>query len=142
VLKSGYWVVESRLHRCLDITLREDESRVRPPKAARGLGTIRRVIVSQNGATTKLYRNVGARSGLRVRLVGAGADGNGIGAVVRLGTGGRWGPARAVHAGGGYWSQDSAVLVLASPNSPSHLWVRWPGSKTNVAELPASAQEV
>ena len=45
-LKRGYWVVESRLHHCLDITLREDESRVRTPNAARVLGTIRRVVVS------------------------------------------------------------------------------------------------
>ena len=26
-LKRGYWVIESRLHHCLDITLREDQSR-------------------------------------------------------------------------------------------------------------------
>jgi hypothetical protein len=34
-LKRGYWGVESRRHHCLDITLREDESRVRTPNAAR-----------------------------------------------------------------------------------------------------------
>ncbi|MEK7848091.1 MAG: ABC transporter permease subunit, partial [Chloroflexota bacterium] len=34
-LKRGYWVIESRLHHCLDITLREDQSRVRHPTAAR-----------------------------------------------------------------------------------------------------------
>ena len=57
-LKRGYWVIESRLHHGLDITLREDQSRVRcqpvgrltgrrrTPKAARVLGTIRRVVVS------------------------------------------------------------------------------------------------
>ena len=45
-LKRGYWVIESRLHHCLDITLGEDQSRVRTPTAARVLGTIRRVIVS------------------------------------------------------------------------------------------------
>jgi hypothetical protein len=45
-LKRGYWVIESRLHHCLDITLREDQSRVRTPQAARVLGTIRRVVVS------------------------------------------------------------------------------------------------
>ncbi len=39
-LKRGYWVVESRLHHCLDITLREAQSRVRTPTAARALGTI------------------------------------------------------------------------------------------------------
>jgi hypothetical protein len=45
-LKRGYWVVESRLHHCLDIILGEDRSRVRTPKAARVLGTIRRVVLS------------------------------------------------------------------------------------------------
>ena len=45
-LKRGYWVIESRLHHCLDITLREDQSRVRTAKAARTLGTLRRVVVS------------------------------------------------------------------------------------------------
>lgn len=56
VLKRGYWVVESRLHHCLDITLREDESRVRTPNAARVLGTIRRVVVSLANAAVDRAR--------------------------------------------------------------------------------------
>ena len=55
-LKRGYWVVESRLHHCLDITLREDQSRVRNPKAARVLGTIRRVVVSLANAAVDRAR--------------------------------------------------------------------------------------
>jgi predicted transposase YbfD/YdcC len=55
-LKRGYWVVESRLHHCLDITLREDTSRVRTPKAARILGTIRRVVVSLANAAVNRAR--------------------------------------------------------------------------------------
>ena len=55
-LKRGYWVVESRLHHCLDITLREDESRVRTPKAARVLGSIRRVVVSLANAAVNRAR--------------------------------------------------------------------------------------
>jgi hypothetical protein len=55
-LKRGYWVVESRLHHCLDITLREDQSRVRTPSAARVLGTIRRVVVSLANAAVNLAR--------------------------------------------------------------------------------------
>ncbi len=54
LLKRGYWVIESRLHHCLDMTLREDQSRVRNPNAARVLGTIRRVVVSlANAAVDK-----------------------------------------------------------------------------------------
>jgi predicted transposase YbfD/YdcC len=55
-LKRGYWVVESRLHHCLDITLREDESRVRTTGAARVLGTIRRVVVSLANAAVNRAR--------------------------------------------------------------------------------------
>ena len=55
-IKRGYWVVESRLHHCLDITLREDQSRVRTPSAARILGTIRRVVVSLANAAVNQAR--------------------------------------------------------------------------------------
>ena len=55
-IKRGYWVVESRLHHCLDITMREDQSRVRTPGAARVLGTIRRVVVSLANAAVNRKR--------------------------------------------------------------------------------------
>jgi hypothetical protein len=55
-LKRGYWVIESRLHHCLDVTLQEDLSRVRSPKAGRVLGMIRRVIVSLANAAVDRVR--------------------------------------------------------------------------------------
>ncbi len=55
-IKRGYWVIESRLHHCLDITLREDQSRVRTPTAARALGTIRRIVVSLANAAVNRAR--------------------------------------------------------------------------------------
>lgn len=45
-LKRGYWVIESKLHHALDISLDEDRSRVRHPKAALVLGLFRRLVVS------------------------------------------------------------------------------------------------
>ena len=45
-LKRGYWVIESRLHQALDISLDEDRSRVRQPQAALVLGMMRRLVVS------------------------------------------------------------------------------------------------
>ena len=45
-LKRGYWVIESRLHHALDVTLGEDRSRVRNPQAAFALSLFRRVVVS------------------------------------------------------------------------------------------------
>jgi hypothetical protein len=45
-LKRGYWVIESKLHQALDVTLDEDRSRVRHPNAALVLGLFRRLVVS------------------------------------------------------------------------------------------------
>ena len=100
------------------------------------------LVVSQNGAETKLYKNVGARPGLRVRLSGQPGNPDGIGATLRMITRDTMGPAREVHAGSGYWSQDSAVQVLAMPDQPAQLWVRWPGGKTATAAVPKGAREV
>jgi len=100
------------------------------------------LVVGQNGAETRLYHNLRAKPGLRVRLVGPAGNPTGVGAVVRLRFGERWGPAREVHAGSGYWSQDSAVQVLATPDPPTALWVRWPGGKTQQADVPPGAQEM
>jgi hypothetical protein len=61
-LKRGYWVIESRMHHCLDSTLREDQSRVRTPKAARVLGTIRRVIVSLANAAVDRARHKNSKT--------------------------------------------------------------------------------
>jgi len=45
-LKRGYWVIESRLHQALDVSLDEDRSRVRNANAALVLGMFRRLVVS------------------------------------------------------------------------------------------------
>jgi hypothetical protein len=45
-LKRDYWIIESRLHHPLDVSLEEDRSRVRNPNAALVLGMFRRVVVS------------------------------------------------------------------------------------------------
>ena len=72
------------------------------------------LVVSQNGTTTKLYHNVGARPGYRVRLNGAGTNPAGVGAAIWLFFGEKGGAMREVHAGSGYWSQDSAVQVMGA----------------------------
>ena len=45
-LKRDYWIIESRLHHPLDVSLEEDRSRVRHPNAALVMGMFRRVVVS------------------------------------------------------------------------------------------------
>ena len=91
------------------------------------------VVVSQNGAATKLFRNVGAGRGLRVRL-----KGQSVGASMRLDKG----PVREIHAGSGYLSQDGAVQVLGTSAAAQELWVRWPGGKEMSVAVPAGAGEV
>jgi len=100
------------------------------------------LVVTQNGAETKLYHNVGARPGLRVRLQGPEGNPAGIGAQVRLLYAQRAGPVREIHAGSGYWSQDSAVQVLGTPQPPTQIWVRWPGGKSTTSALPQGAKEI
>lgn len=73
-----------------------------------------------------------------------GPSGNpsGVGAVVRIGRDGRFGPARELHAGSGWWSQDASVVVLARSAGANQLQVQWPGGKRTHVELPEPAREV
>ncbi len=98
--------------------------------------------VGQNGASTKLYHNERAKPGVRIRLNGPAGNRSGVGAVLQWVTGNKAGPAREIHAGAGYWSQDSAVQVLARPEGAAKLQVRWPGGKTVTVDCPAAAQEI
>ena len=99
--------------------------------------------VSQNGAATQLFHNRGGKVGLRVSVVGRGRNGNGFGAVLRLGDESGWGAARELHAGAGYWSQDSAVQVLSTQGKvPTKIQIRWPGGKTTEASVPPGAREI
>jgi hypothetical protein len=98
--------------------------------------------IGQNGNATKLYHNVGARPGLRVRLRGPSGNPTGIGAKLRLVANGKKGPVREVHAGSGYWSQDSAVTVLSSPQAATQIEVQWAQGKTTTSAIPVGAKEV
>ena len=63
--------------------------------------------------------------------------------MLRLGDGaGRLGPAREIHAGSGYGSQDSAAPVMGSSFEPKQLQVRWPGGKVTTGQVPAGAKEI
>jgi len=62
------------------------------------------LVVSQNGAGTKLYRNVGGKPGLSLKDVA-------VGQVRVKYRDGSYGPLREIRVGGGYWSQDRSVVV-------------------------------
>jgi hypothetical protein len=83
--------------------------------------------VGQNGNQTRLFRNVAAQPGLRVRLAGTAGNPDGIGAQLRLFAGERGGAMRELHQGGGYWSVDSPTVVLTHAEPPTALEVKWPG---------------
>ena len=99
------------------------------------------VAIGQNGAATRLFRNAGARLGLRVVLRGPAGNPSGFGASVRLRFGKPLGPAREVHGGSGFWSQDSAALLM-SGTAPTSVWVRWPGGRETTTPLPEGAKEI
>lgn len=98
--------------------------------------------VTQNGNATVLYRNLVAKPGLRLAVNAGGGNPTGIGAVVRVGDDHSYGPAREIHAGSGYWSTDSPVQVVCSAKPLTRAWVRFPGGKTVVYDLPQGATSV
>ena len=101
------------------------------------------LVVTQNGSHTRLYQNTQARPGLRVKVNGGPANPTGVGAIVRLKLAeGKMGPVRLITAGSGYWSQDSAVKVLATPEPPTHLEIHWPNGKTTITAIPQGSKEI
>jgi hypothetical protein len=98
--------------------------------------------VSQNGAQSKLYRNSTAKPGLRVRLNGPAANPFGYGVKLRIRENGQSGPAREIHCGSGYWSQDGATQVLSVNSPDAEILIRWPGQKELTAKIPAGAKEI
>jgi len=97
--------------------------------------------IGQNGSQTRLFRNRNARPGLRVKLIGTPGNPRGIGAMLRCKIRESYGPAREIHGGSGYLSQDSATVVMCAPTTISAIWVRWPGGKTNEIELAPDTRE-
>ena len=84
------------------------------------------LLVTQNGAPARLFRNRRAAPGLRLRLLESGRPA--LGAVARLRHGeGAWGPSRLVSAGSGRLGQSSTTLTMApgSAGKAGEAWVRW-----------------
>jgi len=103
------------------------------------------LLVAQNAAETKLFRNQSPRAGLAVRLQGPRGNPQGIGATLRLRADGPAFPAREIHAGAGYWSQDSPTVLLALPQPhPSNLQleIRWPGGALQSVQVPEGSTEL
>lgn len=100
------------------------------------------LVVSQNAAKTRVFQNQTAKSGMRVRLQGPPGNPSGYGAILRLETDQGMGPAREVHAGSGYGSQDGAVQVLGFSGTPKRLHVLWPGGKKSLIDVSSQSLDV
>ena len=98
--------------------------------------------VSENGAPTRLFHNLGAAPGLRVRLLGPPDNPTGIGTQMRLRYGESAGPVREVQAGSGYWSQNGAVQVLGHAAEATALWIRWPQGREQRIPLRPDQREL
>jgi len=95
--------------------------------------------VSQNAAPTRLFKNTGGSPGIRVRLQGPPGNPTGIGAQIRCSNSKL---VKEIHAGSGYWSQDSPVLILPAPQAPADITVRWTGGKTSVGKMIPGESEI
>lgn len=95
------------------------------------------LIVTQNSESTRVYRNRMGNPGVRISVYDSDQNPTGIGATLRLKSKAGLGPARAIHAGGGYWTQSSPTQILASTNPPTAIEIQWPGGKRQEFEIPA-----
>jgi enediyne biosynthesis protein E4 len=100
------------------------------------------LVVTQNGAATRLYRNVTGKPGLRVRLIGPPGNPYAVGAMLRLKFDGGASPVREIQAGSGYLSHNSPIHVFGLPSVPRELEVRWPGGRLTRVPVPADALEI
>ncbi len=98
--------------------------------------------VGQQSGATKLFRNVGGKQGVRVKLHGTNQNPRAIGALVRLKLQNGFSATREIHLGGGYWSQDSSTLIFGTPAAPKELHVRWPGGKSQQWTWPEGVKSV
>ncbi len=97
------------------------------------------LVVTQNGASTRLFHNVSARPGIVVRVSGPVGNPQGYGTQLRIRAGGKEGPVREIHGGSGYWSQDAPSQVLAVPSRPAVLLVQWRDGRKQVFDVPERA---
>ena len=99
------------------------------------------LVVTQNAATTRLFRNQAQARGLRVRFDG-GVEGAGV--CLRLCyADGTKGPVRAVQAGSGYRSANATTQVLGAAGEAVAVEVAWPSGKKTIVPLnPGQAEAV
>jgi len=100
------------------------------------------LVITQHGGPTQVLHNRTAKPGWAVILTGDTANPLAIGARVQAEFEGRAGPAMEIHAGTGWWSQDSTRIVVTGRVHPTALKVRWPGGLERRYPWPTEAAEL
>jgi hypothetical protein len=95
--------------------------------------------LAQNNGETKLFENVLAPSGLRIRFAGPDKNRDAVGTRYRVTTNGKAGSMRQVQCGSGWLSQQSFIQVIPKPVNESRIAVFWPNGKATGHELPLDA---
>jgi enediyne biosynthesis protein E4 len=99
------------------------------------------VVAAQVEGPAKLFRNRTAIPGWTVTLRGGKRNPVAIGAAVRAESGNALGAAHPVHAGSGWWSQDSPRVLLTG-GKPEAVRVRWPGGRETRTPWPGDRREL
>jgi len=98
------------------------------------------LIVSSNGGPAALFRNVGATNhSLRIKLIGVKSNRDGIGATVKVTSGGAT-QSKMLTSGSSYLSSSELVLTfgLGTRAKADAIEVRWPsGQIDRLANIPA-----
>ena len=100
------------------------------------------LVVAQSNDQTKLLHNRRAKPGLRVKLQGGAGNPQCVGAIVRAKTAAGLGRAQVVTAGSGYWSQDSATLIVTGTAPVTALQVQWPDGASETFPVEADVKNV
>jgi enediyne biosynthesis protein E4 len=91
--------------------------------------------ISQNSAGTRLFVNNTDNRGYRITLSGPEGNKSGIGSGIRMVYEDYKGPVRTIHAGSGYWSQNSFTQVLGASSAPQGIEVIWFDGTTQIVNI-------
>jgi enediyne biosynthesis protein E4 len=100
------------------------------------------LVVTQNGAETKLFRNRRATPGVTIVMNGPVANAACVGGSVQWLGKDRVGPMREIQAGSGYWSQNSRSVVLGRAAGMDRLSWRAPSGIRHTNVIPAQARRI
>ena len=102
------------------------------------------LLITTNGGLAALFRNEGGTNrSLRVKLIGARSNRDGIGAVVTVTAGGEK-QAEMLHSGSSYLSQSELVLTfgLGARDHADQVEIRWPSGQSDRLQNVSAGQTV